>query len=210
MNKLLYIICFFLILSCDKEEQHDLDTDYQYEEEYTSEDIYYLIINNYTPYTCYVECNDGFVVSINPNKTANNLKISTKINSFQISYKNHPYTYSYRESVSGGQGEKYIINIKDPDFPECEKKKVFYVTVKNNDLYTYRILNNDEYPISSVLPNDICTFTLTAGEHSLKFEQVDGYIFFPIVHYEIVSGNSCDNKNVSIPSTGSEEKIYEN
>lgn len=200
MNKLLYIICLFLFLSCDKNDEYGFDTNYQpEEEEYTKEDIYYLIINNYTPYTCYVECSDGFVVSINPNKTANNIKIPIKISSFQISYKNHPYTYSYRENVPGKQGEKYIINIKDPDFPECERKKIFYVTVKNNEAHTYKIYTDNDYPISNVLPNDICTFTLSAGEHVLKFEQVDGYIFIPNTYYDIVSGNSCDNKNISFP-----------
>lgn len=209
MNKLLYIFCFSLILSCNKDNQHELDTDYQYEDGYTKEDSYYLIINNFTPYICYIECNDGFVVSINPNKTANNVKVPTKITSFQISYKNHPYTYSYRENVPGNQGEKYIINIKDPDFPECEKKKIFYVTVKNDEPYTYKIYNNEGYPIASVLPNDICTFSLTAGEHSLTFRQADGYILFPKIDYDIVSGNSCDNKNIFIPPTGPEE-ILEN
>ena len=185
MNKLLYIICFFLILSCDQKDDHELDINYQYEEENSKEkDIYYLIVNNYTPYTCYVECD---------------VRVSTKNKSFQISYKNYPYTYSYDEKVPGNQGEKYIINIKDPDFPECEKKKVFYVSVKNNEQYTYKICTERGSLISNISPNETRTITLSAGEHILEFEQAEGHTFPPTVYFKIVSGNSCDNKNISIP-----------
>ena len=200
MNKLLYIICFFLILPCDQKDDHELDINYQYEEENSKEkDIYYLIVNNYTPYTCYVECDGRVIISLNPNKTANNIKISTKNKSFQISYKNYPYTYSYDEKVPGNQGEKYIINIKDPDFPECEKKKVFYVSVKNNEQYTYKICTERGSLISNISPNETRTITLSAGEHILEFEQAEGRPFPPTVYSKIVSGNSCDNKNISIP-----------
>ena len=96
MNKLLYIICFFLILSCDQKDDHELDINYQYEEENSKEkDIYYLIVNNYTPYTCYVECDGRVIISLNPNKTANNIKISTKNKSFQISYHHIYYLLRY-------------------------------------------------------------------------------------------------------------------
>lgn len=203
LNRLSYIISLLFILSIlscdDKQDEKDLKSDFQQDkdsEESAQEDIYYLHVNNNTPYTCYVDDDEGFLLSVAPNARARNVKISTDVKSFLISYKSYPVSYAYHESVPGKQGEEYVIDIKDPNFPECEKTKTFSITIKNNEPNTYKVYNNNDELIATVLPNATCTFTLPAGEHELEFVQ-DPYFFN--IYWYYITGNTCDEKSASIP-----------
>lgn len=197
MKKIIYIIFLFLIISCEKDHEYiDTDTGYKYKE-CEEKDIYYLTIVNNTSFDCAVYCDDGYI-NVKSNSTTQNVKVPTQITNFHILYKNISDELSYYENIYTKRCGEYTINIKD--LPECGKRKIFYVTIKNNQSDTYYIYDNDGNKLSSVEPNKTCTITLSATKtHKLKLQQANGYIFFPTIYNKEVSGNACDEKNISIP-----------
>lgn len=198
MKKIIYIAFVLLIISCKKDYEYiDIEP-----KECEKENIYYLTINNNTSSSYEITGNGDFYAWVEPNKSIQE-KVSTTINSFRISYSGIGDEHSYTEKVYGNRCGEYTINIGGSNTPECIRKRIFYVTIKNNKSNTYYVYDNDGNKLSSVEPNKTCTIELSATgifySHKLKLEQANGYIFFPTIYNKEVSGNSCDEKNISIP-----------
>lgn len=199
MKKIIYIAFVLLIISCKKDYEY-IDMELK---DCEKENIYYLTINNSTEYTYEIKGKgQTFYTYIQPYESKKRMKVSTSIKTFVFSYSNDYSggSHSFTGTVSGRQCEECNFNITDSNVPECLKKKIFYVTIKNNQSDTYYIYDKDGNKLSSVEPNKTCTITLSATKtHKLKLQQANGYIFFPTIYNKEVSGNSCDEKNISIP-----------
>ncbi|HIS34870.1 MAG TPA: hypothetical protein IAA79_08095 [Candidatus Avirikenella pullistercoris] len=195
MKKLILLFITFFTFSCDKDGAYDdikeIEVDCEYRQVYNLE-----ICNPSDYYTYYVLVDYEHFATLKPNQSIKKEMPAGKVvfNCMtSLEGDNQYYT-----SVEGKSCEDYKIDLKVPPVPYCEKNNAFFLFIKNNESDNYNIYINKSF-ISKIGKNETQSFALSAGKgFEIRLEQIDGYIFYPTVYNEYVSGEKCETINITI------------
>jgi len=88
---------------------------------------------------------------------------------------------------------------EDAEKLECETENIGYVTITSTSDNPYDVYVDGSFEFRLQGNTFVDDYELSAGTHTLKAEQVSGYLIYPTIKEVTISMSHCDKKSWVFP-----------